>query len=248
MNSRFGTLNSDAAEHEFSPELLHNRLVQVRESVTRACLSCGRDPNSVTLVGVSKTKPLCAIEAAARFGLQNFGENYVQEAKIKAEYFPDLKWHLIGNIQKNKAHVAVKIATVIHSLDSVELIKRIDRGCAEQGRSVSGLIQVRLGHEETKSGVDPENLFSLLEELKTADLQCLRLVGLMTIPPPAASPEGNRSHFRRLRELLEEVIARRYEFWSGRELSMGMSGDYQVAIEEGATYIRVGRAIFGSRN
>ena len=248
MNSRFGTLNSDAVDREFSSELLHARLVQVRESVTRACLSCGRDPNSITLVGVSKTKPLCAIEAAAGFGLQDFGENYVQEAKLKAEHFPDLKWHLIGNIQKNKAHVAAKIATVVHSLDSAELIRRVDKSCVEQGRVISGLIQVRLGHEDTKSGVDPENLFSLLEELKSADLHCLRLVGLMTIPPPAASPEGSRPHFRRLRELLEEIKARHYEFFSGSELSMGMSGDYQVAIEEGATYIRVGKAIFGNRN
>ncbi len=248
MSSRFGTSDSDITDHEFSPELLHSRLVQVRESVARACLSCARDPNSVTLVGVSKTKPLEAIEAAARFGLQDFGENYIQEAKLKAEHFPDLKWHLIGHIQKNKVHTAAQIATVIHSLDSAELIRRLERSCAEQGRVVSGLIQVRLGHELTKSGVDPEDLFSLLDELRAADLHYLRLVGLMTIPPPAPSSEGNRPHFRRLRQLLEEIVARRYPFWSGQELSMGMSGDYQVAIEEGATYVRVGRAIFGDRN
>ncbi len=248
MSSRFGTLNSGLAGNEFSPELLHARLVQVRESIARACLNCGRDPNSVTLVGVSKTKPLCAIEAAAELGLQDFGENYVQEARLKAKCFPHLHWHLIGNIQKNKVNAAAEIATVIHSLDSAELIRRIDRGCAEKGRTVSGLIQVRLGHEDTKSGIDPEDIFSLLEELKTADLRCLRLVGLMTIPPPVTSPEHNRPHFRRLRELLEEIKTRHYGFWLGSELSMGMSGDYQVAIEEGATYVRVGRAIFGSRS
>lgn len=248
MSSRFGSLNSDDVNNEFSPELLHSRLVRVRESIVRTCLGCGRDPNSVKLVGVSKTKPLSAIEVASQLGLHDFGENYVQEARLKAERFPNLNWHLIGNIQKNKANTAASIATVIHSLDSVELIKRVDRYCAEHDRVVSGLIQVRLGHENTKSGVDPENLFSLLEELRTADIRCLRLVGLMTIPPPSASPEGSRPHFRYLRELLDKVIAGNYDFWSGRELSMGMSSDYEIAIEEGATYIRVGKAIFGNRN
>ena len=241
-------MNSDNINDEFSPELLHSRLVQVRESIVRTCLDCGRDPNSVKLVGVSKTKPLSAIEAASQLGLHDFGENYVQEAKLKAEHFPNLNWHLIGNIQKNKANMAASIATVIHSLDSVELIKRIDKYCAEHGRLVSGLIQVRLGHEDTKSGVDPENLFSLLEEIKSADIRYLRLVGLMTIPPPSANSEGSRPYFRRLRELLDEVIDNNYSFWSGQELSMGMSSDYEVAIEEGATYVRVGKAIFGNRS
>ncbi|MGM9998895.1 MAG: YggS family pyridoxal phosphate-dependent enzyme [Candidatus Bruticola sp.] len=249
MDGRFGVLNSDAsaAEADFSPENLHARLTQVRESIKRTCISCGRDPNSVVLIGVSKTKPLEALEAAARLGLRDFGENYIQEAKAKAEKLSAVNWHLIGNIQKNKVNAAVEFATVIHSLDSADIIRRIDRRCAERGRIISGLIQVRLGREATKSGVDPENLFALLDELKTYEPRYLRLVGLMTIPPPASNPEGNRPYFCRLRELLQEVLNHKYSFWAGQELSMGMSGDYNTAIEEGATFVRVGRAVFGSR-
>ncbi|MGM9993014.1 MAG: YggS family pyridoxal phosphate-dependent enzyme [Candidatus Bruticola sp.] len=249
MDGRFGVLNSEisVAEADFSPEILRARLVQVRDSIRCACLSCGRDPNSVVLIGVSKTKPLKVLELAARLGLRDFGENYIQEAKVKAEQLPSVNWHLIGHIQKNKANAAADLAAVIHSLDSADIIKHIDRRCAERGRVISGLIQIRLGREATKSGVDPENLFALLDDLKSYEPKHLRLVGLMTIPPPTSDSEGSRPYFRCMRELLQEVLARRYSFWDGQELSMGMSCNYRIAIEEGATFVRVGRAIFGNR-
>ncbi|HXE72991.1 MAG TPA: YggS family pyridoxal phosphate-dependent enzyme [Candidatus Nitrosotenuis sp.] len=223
------------------------RLARVREQIDRLCVKLGRDPGSVRLIGVTKGHPPEAIKAAIEAGLEDLGENYVQEARDKAARLPGVRWHLIGSLQRNKVNLAVDLFEAIHSLDSASLIMRVEKRCQERNRNLPGLIQVRLGGEETKHGVDPDQLFALLDALAAHPPTRLRLVGLMTIPPPGVDPEASRPHFRRLRGLLEEVRARGYPFWCGSELSMGMSDDYLVAIEEGATMIRLGRAIFGER-
>ena len=227
--------------------LLARRLEEVRSNVRRGCEKCGRNPEDVTLIGISKTRPASFIAAAVAAGLRDFGENYVQEAKVKAAEFPELNWHLVGHLQRNKVNAALSFVKAVHSLDSLELIKRVDKRCVELGTRVGGFIEVHLGGEDTKSGVEAEQLFSILEDLRADPPQSLCLEGLMAVPPPCVSADDNRPYFRRLRELLDEILARGYAFWRGRNLSMGMSGDYIVAIEEGATHIRVGTGIFGER-
>lgn len=243
MFGGFGDPFADPVEVPEAPTV-RTRIGQVREAVDRTCIAMGRDPRSVRLIGVTKTLSPEEIKPAIEAGLEDLGESYVQEAREKASRLPGVRWHLVGHLQRNKVNLAVDLFETIHSLDSVSLIRRLDRRCIERERFLPGLVQVRLGDEETKSGVEPDEVFDLLDELRSNPPQRLRLVGLMTIPPPAEDP---RPHFRRLRELLDEVVARGYTFWHGRELSMGMSDDYLVAVEEGATFIRVGRAIFGER-
>lgn len=227
--------------------LIRSRIGKIREAVDRACVACNRDPNSVKLIGVTKTLPPEAIVPAIEAGLEDLGENYLREAREKAAKLPGVRWHLIGHLQSNKVNLAVDLVEMIHSVDSLALLKRIDRRCGERGVNLPCLIQVNIGGEITKNGVSPEQLFEMLEELALDPPRYLRLVGLMTIPPPPAQPEDSRPAFRALRELLDRVVERGYPFWLGRELSMGMSSDYLVAVEEGATMIRVGTAIFGHR-
>lgn len=229
-------------------ETLRQRLAEVRTKIARTCERCGRKPNSVKLIGVTKTLSAEDILPAIEYGLEDLGENYIQELRSKVNSLPAVNWHFIGHLQRNKARYAVESASVIHSLDSLAIIRAIDRHCCERGLERSGLLQIRLGGENTKSGLNPEELWPLLEELKSEPPRCLRLVGLMTVPPPACCPEDNRQYFRYLNKLLENVKSRYSSFWQGSELSMGMSGDYLVAIEEGATMVRVGRAIFGERS
>lgn len=249
MAISFGGFGDPFAEPVSAPEppTVRTRLGQVREAVDRACVALGRDPNSVRLIGVTKTLSPEDIKPAIAAGLEDLGESYVQEAREKAARLPGVRWHLIGNLQRNKVNLAVDLFETIHSLDSASLIRRIDRRCGERGRNLPGLIQVRLGGEDTKSGVEPSEVFELLDELAPDPPKHLRLVGLMTIPPPSEDPSESRPYFQQLRRLLDEIVARGYPFWHGRELSMGMSDDYLVAVEEGATMIRVGRAIFGER-
>lgn len=227
--------------------LLRSRIAEVRRRIDGACLSAGRLPSDVTLIGVSKTMPAEVIDMAVEAGLEEFGENYVAEAREKAARHPEVRWHLIGHLQRNKAGIAAKFADVIHSLDSLDIIRRIDRHCAELGRHISGLLEVHLGGESSKTGIEPGQLFDILEQLAAEPPVHLSLTGLMTIPPPCADSQENRPYFRRLREMLEEIRQRGYSFWKGNELSMGMSGDYEAAVAEGATFVRVGRAIFGDR-
>lgn len=249
MAMSFGGFGDPFAEPEQEPEAptVRSRIGQIRESLGRACVAMGRDPNSVRLIGVTKTLAPEQIRPAIEAGLEDLGESYVQEAREKAARLPGVRWHLIGHLQRNKVNLAVDLFEMIHSLDSASLVRRLDRRCGERGRNLPGLLQVRLGDEETKHGVEPGEVFDLLESLRADPPRHLRLVGLMTVPPPAPDPEENRPHFRRLRELLEKILEQGYPFWHGRELSMGMSDDYLVAVEEGATMIRVGRALFGER-
>ena len=224
------------------------RLAQVRAQIDAAAIKCGRLPHEVTLIAISKTHPTSLVREAIERGATDIGENRVQEAeqKIKEVGRTAARWHLVGHLQANKARRAVQLFDVIHSLDSLELARRLDRFCAEENRmDLSVLIQVDLGHEETKSGIDETELPPLIEALK--ELRHLRLAGLMTLPPFFDDPEQARPFFRRLRELRDDLAARGAFGDQKGELSMGMTNDFEVAIEEGATMVRVGTAIFGNR-
>jgi pyridoxal phosphate enzyme (YggS family) len=195
----------------------------------------------VTLIAISKTHPASFVKTAIELGVTDVGENRVQEAEQKINEVGRTKarWHLVGHLQANKARRAVQLFDVIHSLDSLELAQRLDRLCGEEGReTLPVLIQVDLGHEETKSGIDESSLPQLLDGL--AGLSRIQLIGLMTLPPFFDDPDQARPFFRRLRELRDKWVP-------DGELSMGMTHDFAVAIEEGATMVRIGTAIFGER-
>jgi len=227
---------------------LSERIDAVRGRIEACALRCNRAPNEITLVAVSKTHPAEVIREAIAAGVTDLGENRVQEAESK---IPEAgrhaaRWHLIGHLQSNKARRAVELFGVIHSLDSVALAQRLDRMCVELNRQeLPVIIQVDLGREATKSGADEAEVLQLVEALKHC--QRLRLSGLMTLPPYFDDPEQVRPFFRKLRELRDELSSRRAFGDLRGELSMGMTHDYEIAIEEGATIVRVGTAIFGAR-
>jgi pyridoxal phosphate enzyme (YggS family) len=230
-------------------EPLGVRLRDVRTRLAAAAQRSGRHPDEVTLVAISKTHPPAVIKQAIALGATDLGENRVQEAEGKIAEIgrENVHWHLVGHLQANKARRAVSLFDVIHSLDTVELAQRLDRLCTEQGRaSLPVLIQVELGHEETKSGIDESELTHLVESL--GPLTRVKLIGLMTLPPFFDNPEQSRPFFRRLRELRDELNQRGAFGDRTGELSMGMTHDFEVAIEEGATMVRVGTAIFGARH
>ena len=229
-------------------ELLAVRLADIRAQLAAAARKSGREPDEVRLIAISKTHPASVIKQACQLGATDFGENRVQEAEGKiAEIGREkVRWHLVGHLQANKARRAVSLFDVIHSIDTLELAKRLDRLCVEESKdTLPVLIQVDLGHEETKSGVDESELTHLVEGL--GRLTRLKLIGLMTLPPFSDDPEQSRPYFRRLRELRDELNQRGAFGERTGELSMGMSHDFQVAIEEGATMVRIGTAIFGER-
>jgi pyridoxal phosphate enzyme (YggS family) len=229
-------------------ELLAVRLADVRARLEAAARKSGREPGEVRLIAISKTHPASVIEQVCQLGATDFGENRVQEAEGKIAEIGREKvhWHLVGHLQANKARRAVTLFDVIHSLDTLDLANRLDRLCAEEGRdSLSVLIQVDLGHEETKSGIDESELTHLVESL--GPLTHLRLIGLMTLPPFFDDPEQSRPFFRRLRNLRDELKQRGAFGDRTGELSMGMTHDFEVAIEEGSTMVRIGTAIFGAR-
>jgi PLP dependent protein len=219
-------------------------LARVRERIAASCARAGRDPADVTLVAVTKTVPVERILEAEELGQRVFGENRVQEALGKIpEVGPDARWHLVGHLQRNKARHAVGAFELIHSVDGVPLAVEIDRRAAAMGMVQRVLVQVNLSLEATKSGAEEGAVHALLESVLRLDHLDPR--GLMTIPPAASDPEASRPWFSRLRSLRDEARER-----FGRDfpdLSMGMTDDFEVAIEEGATLVRVGRAIFGER-
>ena len=235
---------------ETAPSLdgLSERLDEVRRRIETCAQRSGRDPAEITLVAVSKTHPPPLVQRAIEAGVRDLGENRVQEAegKIKELGRRRARWHLIGHLQANKARRAVTLFDVIHSVDSVSLARRLDRMCLEEGRDeLPVMIQVDLAGEETKSGVSENDLPELVGVVKNSER--LRLVGLMTLPPFFEDAERVRPYFRRLREL-RDALDSRMDFGDGRgELSMGMSHDYEVAIQEGATMVRIGTAVFGER-
>ncbi|MEQ1924265.1 MAG: YggS family pyridoxal phosphate-dependent enzyme [Pyrinomonadaceae bacterium] len=218
-----------------------DNLKDVHRRIAEAAKRVGRDPNEIKLVAVSKTHPANVLREAMDAGFSVFGENKVQEAESKiVEIGRDAaEWHLIGHLQSNKARRAVQLFDVIHSVDSVEMAMRLERICIDEGRDeLSVLVQIDLAGEETKSGIPENELPDLISYLKTC--KCLRFNGLMLLPPFFDDPEATRPYFKRLRALRDEIIPR-------GELSMGMSHDFEVAIEEGSTIVRVGSAIFGAR-
>ncbi len=223
------------------PSELADNLNEIRQRIAEAAKRSGREPGEVKLVAVSKTHPPDVLRQAIDGGATSFGENKVKEAESKiAELGRDTaEWHLIGHLQSNKARRAVQLFDVIQSLDSIELAQRLERICIEEGRDeLSIFVQVDLAGEETKSGVTETGLAEVAEYLKTC--KCLRFDGLMIVPPFFNDPEDARPYFKRLRAIRDEILP-------GGELSMGMSNDFEVGIEEGATVVRVGTAIFGSR-
>ncbi len=224
------------------------RLDGIREKIATCAQRCGRSPDEITLVAVSKTHPAETLKTALSLGVTDLGENRVQEAEGKIVELgrESARWHLIGHLQANKARRAAKLFDVIHSLDNVVLAQRLDRSCEEEDRAeLPVLIQVDLAGEETKTGVDPAELSSLAESVDACAR--LRLIGLMTLPPFFEDAEQSRPFFKRLRELRDELEEKGLFSGKGGELSMGMTNDFEVAIEEGATMVRIGTAIFGPR-
>jgi pyridoxal phosphate enzyme (YggS family) len=219
----------------------------VRERIAGAALRAGRPPASVRLVAISKTFPIDAVRAAAGCGQIDFGENKVQEAqgKILAAGSLPLRWHLVGHLQSNKAKKAAALFDVIHSIDSPDLLQQVDRAAAERGRQVDVLIQVDLAHEATKHGAGEAEVPSILDAAATC--RAARLVGLMLLPPAVDDPNDARPYFAAVRQLRDRYVAGGVPPAMLAELSMGMSHDFEVAIEEGATLVRVGSAIFGER-
>lgn len=216
--------------------MLKERLAEVETRIARALARCGRRREDITLVAVSKTFPAAVIEEAYAAGLRHFGENYVQEFEAKRPQLPDLpgaKFHLIGHLQSNKSRKAAELFQTIQTVDSVKLAQRL----RDHGRPLDVMIEVKLSDEEAKHGADPGEIGAVAGALRAA--ANLRLLGLMTIPPWSEDAESSRPYFVRLRELAAQ------HGLAG--LSMGMSNDFEVAIEEGATHIRIGTALFGSR-
>ncbi len=224
-------------------ERIADRLAGIRSRMAAAASRAGRDPASIRLVAVSKMMPLEAIREALEAGVTTLGENRVQEAASKIAALPGAAtWHLVGHLQTNKARLAVQLFEVIHSLDSEKLARELDRHGGQAGKVVRCLVEVNLGGEASKSGTTEEGLRPLLETAAT--LPHVRIEGLMTIPPLLSDPEEIRPYFRRLRFLRDRLQGEGFRLG---ELSMGMTQDFEVAIEEGATLVRIGTALFGPR-
>jgi len=228
---------------------LHANLAEVLGRVEKAARRARRDPDDIKLVAVSKTHPAEVLQQAIEIGITTFGENKVQEAesKIKAVGRLRAEWHLIGHLQSNKARKAVQLFDVIHSIDSIDLAARLERICVEENRPrLPIFVQVDLAREETKSGVPEDGLSALVDHLSVPGR--LSFEGLMILPPYFENPEDARPFFRRLRAIRDDLASRGAFARDVGGLSMGMSHDFEIAIEEGATVIRVGTAIFGARS
>ena len=223
-----------------------SNIAYIRTRIDAACGRCQRDPRSVRLVAVSKTHPATSVEAAAAAGQELFGENYVQEFAAKAEEVTaPVQWHFIGSLQSNKVkYLAGKVA-MIHSVDRLSLAEELDRQWGRLGQTLEILIEVNLGDEESKGGASTGAAIDLIRSIAT--LPHLKICGLMALPPYLEDAEAVRPYFRRLRELAIQINACHIDGVVMRELSMGMSHDFEAAIEEGATLVRVGTAIFGAR-
>ncbi len=232
----------------FASQPISDRFENVRDRISAAAERVGRPITEIKLIAISKTHTAPVVREALAAGVTDLGENRVQEADTKINEIgrDAARWHLVGHLQTNKAKRAVELFDVIHSVDSVALLERLERLCAETERQeLPVLVQVDLAGEQNKSGVDSASLPTLLETFKRCER--VRLIGLMTLPPFFEDPECTRPFFKALRELRDELNVQGH-FAGAGELSMGMSHDFEVAIEEGATMVRVGTAIFGERN
>ena len=225
---------------------LRARLDRVRERIAAAAVRSGRAPDAVRLVAVSKTRPLADVEALAAAGQTDFGESTVQDALTKIPQRPDLCWHLIGHLQSNKARFVPGLFDWVHSVDSEKIAARIARAAEQQGRVIDILLQVNVSGDPAKYGFAPDELFAVTERLLAQEYAGVRLRGLMTIGRRGQDEAGTRRTFADLRELAR-AAGERFGEACFRELSMGMSGDYEIAVEEGATLVRVGTGLFGAR-
>ena len=227
--------------------MITENLTRVRRRIEQAAVRCGRDPVSVRLLAVSKTVSAQSVKEAIDAGIRLLGENYIQEAreKIDALMGSPATWHFIGHLQTNKARFAVELFDLIHSVDSLKLARELDKQARRQGKAQQILIQVNIAEEKSKSGITEQAAPQLIREVSRCDNLSVR--GLMTMPPFFNAPEKVRPYFKALRQLAHRIGAMNIEGVTMTELSMGMTGDFEVAVEEGATIVRVGTAIFGER-
>jgi pyridoxal phosphate enzyme (YggS family) len=227
--------------------MVKENLTMVEERISRACEKANRDRSEVTLIAVSKTKPISMIEEAMDSGIIEFGENKVQELSNKYEELPkNLHWHLIGHLQRNKVKYIIDKACLIHSVDSLRLAETISEEAVKKNVTAAILIEVNVAEEESKFGAGVDETIELVECI--AKLPNVAIQGLMTIAPFVENPEDNREFFKKLKKLSVDINTKNIDNVSMNVLSMGMTGDYEVAIEEGATLVRVGTGIFGERN
>lgn len=224
---------------------VYENIESVRQKISAASQRAGRSENEITLIGVSKTKPVDLINEAIECGICDLGENRVQEVLEKFDKIENARWHLIGHLQKNKVKYIVDKAVLIHSVESFELAKEIDKQAKKIGKIQDILIQVNVSGEESKFGVTPRETLSLCEAV--SELENVRVKGLMTMAPMGSSESELRFVFGGLRKLCDEIKNADIKNIEMKHLSMGMSGDYEIAIEEGATMVRVGTGIFGTR-
>lgn len=227
--------------------MLCENLKKVEDNVDAACWKAGRSRDEVTLIAVSKTKPVEMLSTIYNQGIRDFGENKVQEMCDKMEQLPsDIRWHMIGHLQTNKVKYIVGHTTLIHSVDSLHLAKEIEKQAEKKDVTVDILVEVNIAEEESKFGIHKEETYELVRQI--AALPHVHICGLMTIAPYVENPEDNRMYFRGIRQLSVDIAEQNIDNVDMDVLSMGMTGDYMVAIEEGATMVRVGTGIFGERN
>lgn len=226
--------------------MIRENIERVKENIRTACEKSGRNTEDVTLIAVSKTKPVSMLQEAYECGCRDFGENKVQELVEKWEQMPkDIRWHMIGHLQRNKVKYIVDKVYMIHSVDSLRLAEEISKEAGKKGVTASILIEINVAEEETKFGTTCEEACQLVEEI--AKLPNLSIKGLMTIAPYVENAEENRQYFEKLRQIYVDINRKNIDNVYMAELSMGMTGDYEVAVTEGATYVRVGTGIFGER-
>lgn len=227
--------------------MLKENLKSVQERIRVAALKAGRNPDEITLIAVSKTKPVDMIQEIYDAGIREFGENKVQEITSKKPQLPDdINWHMIGHLQRNKVRAVIDKACLIHSVDSLRLAQAISTEAVKSNMTVSILLEVNMAGEETKFGFKPDEVHDALQII--AGLPGIYVRGLMTSAPYVSNPEENRQYFRDMRQLCVDLKAKNIDNTSMDYLSMGMTNDFEVAVEEGATHVRVGTAIFGERN
>lgn len=227
--------------------MIVENIEHVRENIEKACKKAGRSVDEVTLIAVSKTKPYTDIEEALKSGTLDYGENKVQEMCEKYEILPkNIRWHMIGHLQRNKVKYLVGKTELIHSVDSIRLAEQIEMEYAKKDETANILIEVNMAQEESKFGITSQETEELIRKIST--FEHIRIKGLMTIAPYTDNPETNRVYFRQMKKLSVDIRDKNIDNVSMDVLSMGMTGDYQVAIEEGSTMVRVGTGIFGERN
>ncbi len=227
--------------------MIKDNIKQVNDNISKAALKAGRDLKTITLIAVSKTKPVDMLKEAYDAGVRDFGENKVQEILEKYDKLPgDIRWHMIGHLQTNKVKYIADKVCMIHSVDSLKLAKEISKQAIKAGRTIPVLIEVNVADEESKFGVSIEDCEALVRE--AAMLPGIKVSGLMTVAPYTTDPEDNRIYFNRLKQLSVDITSKNIDNITMGVLSMGMTGDYEVAVEEGAGLVRVGTGIFGERN